>query len=51
MNWSFAATRSQQAFRKGDEAALLKNTDLALLYFAEARAWLELAMHLVEREK
>jgi hypothetical protein len=48
--WSEAATKSVEAFKRGDNAMLLKDVDTALLCFAESRAWLEIAMHRISRE-
>ena len=49
LNWSNAATKAQQAFRRGDNAALLKQDEKALLAFAECKAWLDIAMHLITK--
>ncbi len=43
--WSEAATKAQDAFKRGDNAALLGDKDKAITCIAESRAWLEIMMH------
>lgn len=49
--WSEAATKAHEAFRRGDNAMLLKDHDKALVCFAECKAWLDVLMHRIGKEE